>query len=330
MALPGKGWRSSVGWILGVGLLLGLAILLQLSVGWGALLTPWRDFSARELMGALGLVVASYGIRAVRVHEYFRPDTSGRFHRSFRLILLHNFFNNLLPMRSGEASFPILMQREFQVPFSRSLPGLLYLRLLDLHFLLCLGAVVLLSGRTPEGWILPALMVPFLIALFTAQEWLGHRLEHREGKLGRVLNMGLAGLPSTPALFWGTWGWTAVNWGMKLLVFAWVLRAFTPMPISAALMGSATGEISSVLPFHGLAGAGTYEAGVMAGLVPFGIDLESALTGAVNLHLFVLGVSVLSGLLALVLPAGQHPSGPKERMNAGGAAPDSRENPVDS
>ena len=124
------------------------------------------------------------------------------------------------------------------------------------------------------------------------------------GRPGRILTSGVAGLPTTPALFWATWGWTAVNWGVKLLVFAWILRAFAPMTLGAAFLGSVTGELSSVLPFHGLAGAGTYEAGIMAGLLPLGIDLESALRGAVNLHLFVLGASVLSGLLALVLPTG--------------------------
>ena len=304
MALSDGGRRSTLGWILGVALFLALFSLIQISVGWGVLLTPWREFSAGKLLGALSLVVASYGLRTIRVHQYFRPNTSGEFLRSFRLILLHNLFNNVFPMRTGEASFPILMQRDFQVPFSRSIPGLLYLRLLDLHLLLLLGAMVLLSGRSPVGWLPAALLAPIPIALFAAQGWLRPRLEKMGGRRGRILTSGFAGLPTTPALFWATWGWTVMNWGVKLLVFAWILRSFTPMTLEAAFLGSVTGELSSVLPFHGLAGAGTYEAGIMAGLLPLGIDLESALRGAVNLHLFVLGASVFSGLLALVIPTG--------------------------
>ena len=324
------GGRSILGWTLGIGLFLGLVGILQVSVGWGALLGPWREFSGGELVGALSLVVASYGLRTIRVHEYFRPETAGRFHHSFRLILLHNLFNNLLPMRSGEASFPILMQRNFQVPFSRSIPGLLYLRFLDLHFLLLLGALVLLSGKNPEGWLVAAFLAPLPVAVFLTQEGLRTRVENRGGLLGRVLAKGLAGLPSTPGLFWATWGWTVVNWGVKLLVFAWILRAFAPMSLSAALLGSVTGELSSVLPFHGLAGAGTYEAGVIAGLVPLGVGLESALAGAVNLHLFVLGASVLSGLLALALPNGRLSSSPQTPDSSGSAAQETRENDVDS
>ena len=177
MTLSDGGRRSTLGWILGVGLFLALITLIQISVGWGVLLKPWREFSAGGLLGALGLVVASYGFRTIRVHQYFRPDTSGEFLRSFRLILLHNLFNNLLPMRSGEASFPILMKRDFQVPFSRSIPGLLYLRFLDLHLLLLLGAMVLLSGKSSVGWLPAVLLAPLPIALFVTQGWLRPRLE---------------------------------------------------------------------------------------------------------------------------------------------------------
>jgi len=41
---------------------------------------------------------------------------------------------------------------------------------------------------------------------------------------------------------------------------------------------------------------------VVAGLLPFEIDAANALQAAVNLHLFVLGCTLLSGLLSLALP----------------------------
>jgi uncharacterized membrane protein YbhN (UPF0104 family) len=74
------------------------------------------------------------------------------------------------------------------------------------------------------------------------------------------------------------------------------------MPWAAAVMGVAAGDITSVLPIHGVAGAGTYEAGVVAGLVPFGLPASAAVQAAVNLHLFVLGSTLLSGLLSVFLP----------------------------
>jgi len=296
--------RLAVAWILGVGLLLGLVYLIHASVGWGALLTPWREVPLGSLGVAVFLVLLSYAVRTVRIHQYFSPDTSGEYLRSFRLILLHNLFNNLLPMRSGEASFPLLMKREFQVPYTRSVPGLFYLRLLDLHFLLLLGALVFTPGRGLWIWTLPIFLAPLPILGFRLQGWLQNRVRSGgRNPLGGVT--WLEGLPQTPALVLRTWLWTAVNWSVKLLVFAWILQTFVPLGYPSALLGSITGELSSVLPIHGLAGAGTYEAGILAGLLPMGVEMETALAGAVNLHLFVLGTSILSGALALLIPVGK-------------------------
>jgi uncharacterized membrane protein YbhN (UPF0104 family) len=277
--------------------------LVHISVGWGALLSPWREVPPGSLAGAVLLVLASYAIRTIRIHRYFSPDTAGEFLRSFRLVLLHNLFNNLLPMRSGEASFPLLMKREFQIPFSRSVPGLFYLRLLDLHFLLLLGALVFTPGRGFWVWILPALLLPLPVLGFRIQGFVQSRVRGGESEGLKGVTW-LQGLPQTPGLVFQTWFWTALNWSVKLLVFAWILRTFLPLPFTTALLGSITGELSSVLPIHGLAGAGTYEAGIMASLLPLGVEMEAALAGSVNLHLFVLGSSILSGGLALLMPVG--------------------------
>jgi uncharacterized membrane protein YbhN (UPF0104 family) len=291
-----------LGWILGIGLFLALVLLVQGSVGWSAVLSPWREMPAPALVGAFFLVFGSYGLRTVRVHRFFAPETSGEFLRTFRLILFHNLFNNLLPARSGEASFPILMSRDFRIPVSRSLPGLFYLRLMDLHFLLVLGVALLLRGRGIIGYAATGLLIPLPFLAFLLQKRIRAPRVSSGSRLGRVLERGARGLPGTPSVFWWTWFWTCVNWGVKLLAFAWILRMFTSLPYGTALLGSLTGEASSVLPIHGVAGAGTYEAGVALGLLPLGVEAEVALRGGVNLHLFVLGVSLLSGAVALLLP----------------------------
>ena len=95
-----------LGWILGIGLFAALVVVLQLSVGWRALAEPWRALPAGSVAAALGLVLASYAVRTVRIHQYFAPDTEGEFLRSFRLVLLHNLFNNLLPCGAGRRPFP--------------------------------------------------------------------------------------------------------------------------------------------------------------------------------------------------------------------------------
>jgi len=294
----GKGYRRVLGWAFGLTLILGLVAFIHLSIGWGALVDPWTEIQPLSLAGAVILLLGSYAVRTIRIQDYFRPATSGRFLRAFRLVLLHNLLNNLLPMRSGEASFPVLMRSGFRVPFKRSIPALVFLRVLDLHFVVLLGLAVFFWSRLGLVLILVLLVAPFPFLLWRTQKWLEGKFQGGKGRLASLGREVIQGLPSSPGLFWRTWFWTGANWSVKLLVLGWILQAFSPMPFSSALVGSTTGELSSVLPFHGVAGAGTYEAGVLAGLVPLGIEMGTAFKGAVNLHLFILGVSILAGTLA--------------------------------
>ena len=51
------------------------------------------------------------------------------------------------------------------------------------------------------------------------------------------------------------------------------------------------------------AGAGSYEAGIVAGLAPFGAPLKTGLEAAVNAHLFVLAAALASAGAAMLFPA---------------------------
>jgi uncharacterized membrane protein YbhN (UPF0104 family) len=80
------------------------------------------------------------------------------------------------------------------------------------------------------------------------------------------------------------------------------LHHFLPVAWWLVLTGVMGAELSSVLPFHGIAGSGSYELAMVAALMPLGVSAEAALTGAVNLHLFLLGVTLLLGGLAFLVP----------------------------
>ena len=199
-----------------------------------------------------------------------------------------------------------------------SSPKLLYLRLLDLHFVLFLGLTVLAFQRHLGLGAVAIALGPLPLLLYLARGRFPTEAGAEEGRLRQAISASIQGLPDSPGLFAGIWFWTAVNWTVKLAAYGWILTTFIPLPLGHAVIGATTGELSSVLPFHGVAGAGTYEAGVMAGLVPLGVALETALTGAVNLHLFVLGASIVAGVVALAVPGrggrkSQAPIGEKPR-----------------
>lgn len=295
-------------------ILIGFVIVLEMVWGWGYLLSPWAEFTPAGGLVASLLLFASYGVRAGRLYDYFRADMRGHYLPAFRLMLLHNVFNNLLPMRSGEISFPVLMARYFGVQALRSVPALFWFRLLDLHTVLALGGLawLLLAERPLWGWLAWMAWVPAPLLAFALQGWLAGRVARLpQGKPRKLLEKMLAGLPQHVAAFLRSWAWTWGNWGVKLLALAWVLAQFLPMPLSAAMVGAIAGDLTSVLPVHAPGGFGTYEAGVLAGLVPMGYPADAALPAAVNLHLFLLAASLVGGALAWLLPT------PAERVGAG-------------
>ena len=291
--------------VVSLALFVGLVMLVQHYYGWAELLAPWRYLSGISLLIALALVGVSHLLRAARVYDYFRTDTNGQLHRCLKVVLHHNFLNNLLPMRSGELSFPLFMSRYLEIPVQRSVPALAWFRFLDLHTIIGL-AVLVTAQYFFSSWWLPLILLllwlgfPFLMIHLTRK--LETALSGPRGKLiSRVRKM-LSGLPQTRDIFYRSWFWTIINWIVKLSVLAWLMGQFGEVPFHAAWVGATVGDLTSILPFHGIAGACTYEAGVVAGLAPYGLTPESALPLAVNLHLFILASSALFGLIAWLIP----------------------------
>lgn len=304
--------KSRIRWILGLALLGILLVWVERTVGWRELLQPWTALPLSALAGAVAAVFLSHVLRAVRILDYFHlggPEGPPRaFGRVLRLALVHNLLNTLLPMRTGEASFPLLLHRRFGVDPARSVSGLVLFRLLDLQVVLLLGCAAALRVTEFPTWI-PLVLALALLALPLAipplRRWAGKQIAGGDGDrtperhgIRGWLTRAVLSLPEHPRHLARTWVWTALNWGVKLAAYGFILATLGGYSWPAGVLGSITGELSSVLPIHGVAGAGTYEAGVALGLVPQGIEAESALRGAVNLHLFVLGTSIAFGTAA--------------------------------
>lgn len=285
-------------WGLG-GILLAIVVAsVALTLGWGPVLTPWQALTPVELLPPITLTVLSYCLRGIRIHDYFRPRLRGRFPVVLRLSVLHTTANNLLPMRAGELLFPWLMERYFGYGFLTATASLIWIRLLDLHFLGLMG-ILILALRYPT-WLWSLAVLLWLLLPIIGR--LGHRQPSGQGRLGKAFCLMIDAAPASAPKALRIYLWTALIWISKLLAFALVLRYFLEAEPWEILLGVTGAELSSVLPFHGIAGSGSYELAVMTALLPLGIDTDAALAGAVNLHLFLLGVTLLLGILAFLLP----------------------------
>ena len=118
-------------------------------------------------------------------------------------------------------------------------------------------------------------------------------------KLARLADEIEAGLPADMTAFLRAWLLTVLNWGVKVLVLAWVLGLMGVVTLPAAFGGALGGELSSVLPVHAPAGVGTYPAGITAGAAAFGAAKDGAMLdllakASINTHLLMV-VSALVG-----------------------------------
>ncbi len=294
-------WRRLAPWLVVAAYLSGIEYFL----GWKTVFSGWRAIPPASLAVAIVLLLVSYLLRAWRIWGYFRLATLTEFLGTLSVTLLHNLFNHMLPARSGEISFPLLLKRRFQFDLVHSSAALFWLRLLDLHFVagLALGLVMARIGLPAVGivlasiWLLlPLVMAPPLLARVARRQAQGMA----QGRWTRVFGRFLEGLPNSARDTLQSLVLTWLNWVVKLGLVAWLFRSFSGASFQASLAGMLGGEVTSVLPFHAPGGIGTYEAGVVLASAPYGVPLGVATASSVNVHLFLLGMAAVSGGVALL------------------------------
>ncbi len=171
-----------------------------------------RVFVERRRLGsaaiALALLLGTYILRTWRIYDYFPAETGGHFGTLLRLVQVHNLLNIMLPFRTGEASFPLLMKREFGLGVARGTAALLVMRLFDLHALLA-AAGTGLALQTGKLWAW-GLWLAFLIlpAIAFALRGRAFRLAAKvlPAKLKKLLDEVEAGLPVDTKAFGRAWG----------------------------------------------------------------------------------------------------------------------------
>ena len=295
--------NSALSWALSLLVLLAFGWAVQHYWGWQKLFAPWASVPIALVILVAVAQLSSYSVRAYRVYYAEPAIPRGRWHDCLKLILLNNVINLLLPARTGEASFPVLLNRWFGVNPAKGAGTLLWLRLLDLGVLAVLALAVLGPSAIPglPPLLLAALCLAGVAAPLLAlpvQARAGRVLAGHDGKVAGLVRKLLDGVPAKPGHVFVdiALSWTA--WSVKLAALAVVFAQLADLRLPDALMGAIGGDLSTVLPVHAPGGFGTYEAGVVA-LVALVADAGPALlAAAVNLHLLVLGVALLGGAYA--------------------------------
>jgi hypothetical protein len=299
--------KAALTWLLNLVVLAAFAWAVEHYWGWARLLAPWHALAIGTVLLSIVGMLASYGLRALRIYLAESDIPRGHYPDCLRLILINNVVNLLLPARTGEASFPILMRHWFGIDAARATGTLIWLRLLDLHVLATVGGLC-----AALGWVTASFDLSMLIAfgaaaaalgpllLFALHRPLSKRFAGRESRLGRLAMRLLQGVPDRATGLGLDLLLTWSAWGVKLAALAMVLSKLAAIPLTMGVLGAIGGDLSTVLPVHAPGGFGTYEFGALALLAP---SIQSGGTGAllaavVDLHLLVLTTALIAGALA--------------------------------
>ncbi len=280
--------------LLSVVILVITLAVVEYKIGWYSLLTSWQGFSLGTLVLLVVLSLSSNALRALRIRISFELP-GRRYPQMFYLSTNHNLLNNLLPMRTGEVAFPVLIKRYFGIGLMNSSSHLLLYRLLDLVALLSVAGVLAVWQFNPLASVGLALVTVVGLLLFDQGKrlvvWLLGRFSHP--KLVK-LAQALAVLPTRGGHFGAIVLTTYAIWLTKLLAFLGVVLQLSELTLTQAVTSVAIADLSSILPIHGVAGSGTFEAAfVLAGQF-YAIDTTALLKVAVQLHLFLLLMSFVA------------------------------------
>ncbi len=128
--------------IIALALFIAVIVWVEYELTWLKVWQSWQQISLMSLLVLLVLTISSYLVRAYRIYYLF-AESNHHFFDYLHIHLLHNALNNFLPMRLGEASFPLLMKRRFNTSLMSSSGSLVWVRIIDLHWLISCMLLIL-------------------------------------------------------------------------------------------------------------------------------------------------------------------------------------------
>jgi uncharacterized protein (TIRG00374 family) len=245
----------------------------------------------------------------------------------FFVTCVYNLFTGLMPIGTGELSYPYLLKRYYHLSFSENVSTVLLARALDfvVIFSFFLASLIALQRVLLPNWgqiVLPGLGLIFLllILLFAysgARGFLVALLDDvvrkAHAKRFKHVNAVLQAFQSLSRALERDVSPTALVWSMLLTSLVWTttyallhllfLGMGHRLNFWQVVFSSSLVIVAMILPLQGIAGFGTQEAGWAAGLIILGFGREQAITMGFGVHvilfifLLLLGGIGLGGLL---------------------------------
>ena len=253
------------------------------------------DVAANIDMGLALLALLSYiGVTSLRAWRYKVAGATVPFHIAFQVAALHSALLRVMPFRSGEFAYGILMRKAGGSNFITGMASIFLLRVLDLAVVLPLAAIVIavkLSGRISGiGIVSIALAGILLSAVFFLIRplivWTRENLpqsipERLRSKLLMVIDALLSAydIPIKRRLL--LVGITSLLWASLIVWCHFTFRAIGATTLfDESIVASVLGFIGSILPLSLWGSFGPMEGGFALGFSFVGQTQEASLANA--------------------------------------------------
>lgn len=306
--------------LLGAAFSLAVIAYVLATLDWQRMAATFRQINL--LYVGLGFLVylLNYVLRTLRFQALLDLK-SARFQDLLGITQLYGMYLYLMPAKSGELSYPLLLKSRLGISLGSSAATLIAARFFDFAAIALLLPLALLAywSQTPSWVRVSALTFSGLVLIVgvAALWWLG-RSPYREAAAPQspgVFNRLLAGLLSTAghmrvihargrygrlwALTLGVWLCVQTNFYLITLGLGVQLSFFQVVVISLIMVPL------TLLPLQGFANLGTHEIGWVAAFRVFAMPQDTALNLAVGTHFILLVfILLLGGIGAALLSRG--------------------------
>lgn len=242
-------WKHRSRFWLGLGISVVFLYLALHNVEWADVYSAWREARAISLAAGVLLLVACWGVGAVRWRVLLAPTPDLRVRDTFAYITIGYLANTVLPLRLGDLARATLIGRNKGLGVSRSLGSMAIERVLDLLTLIGLTLLLMLlirmpavvqAGLTTAAALALVALVFLMILAFNERRWPGltalparvmpHRVAERIMRLVANFSSG-ASVIRRPTRFAGVLGLSVLLWtvaGMAMLAWVHAFRLEVP------------------------------------------------------------------------------------------------------
>ncbi len=267
----------------------GFLYLFYRVIGFDRIFQFFKEISFINISLAFIFYLFSYITRTFRWKITLSIDS---FKKLFKITAFNTVFNIFLPFRTGELSFFYMLKKE-NIPVSETTISFFTVRIFDAIslFTVFISSFLLLKNMVVYA-ALTVVLMPFAfyilryIALLTKVEKL-RKFSKETLHMKNLMFLYILSLLTFVSKFTG---------------FYFILPEGLNLSFLQSFFASAAGDLTTVLPIHGIAGIGTYEGGFAGVLMFIGVDRDTALLASVFVHIFILlGAAVIAGFSYIFL-----------------------------